>query len=98
MAVRYRMSKEDWREVCDAIRRVFVEVWDPIGVMDDPTWPRDEYDAYIGRVFNILVNGGNDEEIEEHLKDAVERIGMDRSRASFSEVIAALRQIQIPNQ
>jgi hypothetical protein len=99
MSIRYPItSKEDSRQMRVAIRKVFVEVWDPIRVMDDPTWPRDEYDAYIGRVFELLVSGGSDEQIAEHLRDAVACMGMDGSRASFSEVIAALRQIPIPNR
>ena len=66
--------------------------------MDGPTWPRDEYDAYIGRVFELLVTGGSDEKIAEHLKDSVARMGMDASRASFSDVITALREIPIPKR
>jgi hypothetical protein len=30
--------------------------------MDDPEWPLDEYDGYIGRVFELLVTGGSDRE------------------------------------
>ena len=96
MDVRYPvMSKEQSREVRCAIRRVFVEVWDPIRVMDDPEWPRDEYDGYIGRVFELLVTGGSDREILEYLLWATERMGMDGSRASLQTVTAALRLIPI---
>ena len=63
MTVRYPiMPKEESREMRRAIRRVFVEFWDPIGVMSDPEWPRDEYDGYIGRVFELLTTGGSDKE------------------------------------
>ena len=88
------MPKEESREVRRAIRKVFVEMWDPIGVMDDPTWPRDEYDAYIGRVFELLTNGGSDAEVIEYLMWAVERIGMDASRVSLQTVVGALREIK----
>jgi hypothetical protein len=77
-----------------AIRRVFNEVWDPLGVMPDPDWPRDEYDGYIGRVFELLVTGGSDEEIMDYLGWAVGRMGLDASRVSHQTVTAALRQIQ----
>jgi hypothetical protein len=97
MDVRYPvMPKEQSREVRCAIRRVFVEVWDPIRVMDDPEWPRDEYDGYIGRVFELLATGGSDKEITEHLLWATGRMGMDGSSASLQTVVAALRQIPIP--
>ncbi|GGA72289.1 hypothetical protein GCM10011507_24890 [Edaphobacter acidisoli] len=76
-----------------AIRRVFVEVWDPIGVMDDPEWPRDEYDGYIGRVFELLVLGGTDQEIVDYLEWAIARMGLDKSRVSLKSVVAALRAI-----
>jgi len=92
------MPKEESREVRCAIRRVFVEVWDPIRVMDDPTWPRDEYDGYIGDVFELLVAGGSDQEIEEYLVRAEERMGMGRSNASHQQVVSALRGISWSNK
>jgi hypothetical protein len=96
MDVRYPlMPKEQSREVRRAIRSVFVEVWDPIGVMDDPTWPRDEYDSYIGCVFELLVQGGSDKKIIEYLEQVVGRIGMDASRVSLQGVVKALRGIPI---
>jgi hypothetical protein len=99
MNLRYPLlPKEQSREVRRAIRRVFVEVWDPIGVMGDPEWPRDEYDAYIGPVFETLVTGGSDEEIAAHLNDAVAHMGLEGSRASFADVIASLRKIPIPSR
>jgi hypothetical protein len=95
MDIRYPvMPKEESREVRRAIRNVFVEVWDPIGVMADPKWPRDEYDGYIGRVFELLVTGGSDKEIIEYLEWEVRRMGMDGSRRSLQDVTAALRRIQ----
>ncbi|HEY6377221.1 MAG TPA: hypothetical protein VIX90_17000 [Edaphobacter sp.] len=90
------MPKEESREVRRAIRRAFVEVWDPIRVMEDPEWPRDEYDAYIGRVFELLVTGGSDREIIEYLLLAEEGMGMDGSRANLQTVTAALGLIPIP--
>ena len=53
--------------VASAIRKVLVEDWDPIGVMDDPEWPRDEYDAYIGEVHGFLERGESVEFIARHL-------------------------------
>lgn len=96
MDVRYPvMPKEESREVRRAIRRVFLEVWDPIGIADEPN-AQDEYDGYIGRVFELLVLGGSDKEIVEYLDWAVSRMGMDGSRASLQTIVSALRQIPIP--
>ncbi len=95
MDVRYPvMPKEESRKVRRAIRKVFVEVWDPIRVMDDPEWPRDEYDGYVGPVFELLVTGGGDKEIIQYLEWAVGRMGMDGSKASLNTVVKALRAIE----
>jgi hypothetical protein len=88
------MPKDESRELQCAIRRVFLEVWDPIGISDEPN-AQDEYDSYIGRVFELLATGGSDKEIIEHLLWATECRGMDGSRASLQTVTAALRQINL---
>ncbi|SFL20730.1 hypothetical protein SAMN04487938_3674 [Lysobacter sp. cf310] len=49
------------------IREVLIEHWDPIGVMSDPDWPRDEYDSYIGGVYRCLAQGESAEAIARHL-------------------------------
>ena len=55
------------KEVVDAIRAILVTEWDPIGVMNDPEWPRDEYDAYIGEIYKFLARGESEEFIARHL-------------------------------
>jgi hypothetical protein len=96
MAARYPViSKERSREIRVEIRHVFNDVWDPIGVMSDPAWPRDEYDGYIGRMFELLTGGGSDQEIEGYLLWCVGRMGMDGSRASHRDVIDSLRKIDL---
>jgi hypothetical protein len=89
------MTKEESREVRCAIRRVFLEVWDPIRIFDEPN-AHDQYDGYIGRVFELLTTGGSDKEIIEYLLWVTDRMGMDGSRVSLQTVGAALRQIPIP--
>jgi hypothetical protein len=91
------MPKEQSREVRRAIRKVFIEVWDPIGVMSDPDWPRDEYDGYIGQVFELLVLGGSDDEIRDYLLWASNvRMGLTGTVDMLQPVIATLRLIPIP--
>ncbi|MBS1800185.1 MAG: hypothetical protein JSS95_10195 [Acidobacteria bacterium] len=89
------MPKEESRRVRCEIRRVFVEIWDPIRVMDDPTWPRDEYDTYIGRIFELLTSKASDEEINQYLVACAAHMGMDASRHSHRDVIEALRRIAV---
>ncbi len=57
-----------------AIRRVLMEKWDPIGVADEPmAW--DEYDRYIGGLFELLQESASREAIEGYLRDIeVERM------------------------
>ncbi len=88
------MSKERSCEVRVQIRHVFNEVWDPIGVMSDPEWSRDEYDGYLGRMFELMANA-SDQEISAYLTECVARMGMDASRAGHQSVIDALRRIGI---
>jgi hypothetical protein len=96
MGVRYPvMSNEESREIRSAIRRVFLDVWDPIRVSDEPN-AQDEYDdGYIDRAFELLTTGGNDKEIVKYLLWITERMGMDGSKVSLQTVVAALRQIPI---
>ena len=54
-------------EIQNSIRDVLINDWDPIGVMADPEWPRDEYDAYIGRIYSRLSSGESAEAIAKYL-------------------------------
>jgi len=53
--------------IAEAIRDVLNRDWDPIGVMDDPEWPRDEYDSYIGDLYRYLSRGESAAFIARHL-------------------------------
>ncbi len=51
--------------------------FDPIGVMDDPEWPRDEYEGYVGPTMRLLEQDAGVEEIIKCLEWAVcERMGL----------------------
>jgi len=51
-----RSSKVELRERYRELREL-VNRWDPIGVMDDPEWPRDEYECLVGPVLRRLEEG-----------------------------------------
>jgi hypothetical protein len=81
-----------------AIRWVFIEIWDPIGVMTDPDWPRDNYDGYIGRIVELQCRVASDEEIVDYLSRATnEHIGLSARCEQLTPVVKALRQIPIPD-
>lgn len=91
------MEKNVSRQVRVQIRNVLLDVWDPIGIANEPN-ARDEYDGYIGDVFELLANGGTDSEIASHLLRIVhERMELRGAKLSdMQATIYALRQIQLP--
>jgi hypothetical protein len=86
--------KENSRRIRVAIRRVFLEVWDPIGVRDEPD-AQNEYDGYVGRAFELLMSNASDAELDEYLNWILGRMGMDASRSSHTDIIQALRSIDL---
>jgi hypothetical protein len=59
-----------------AIRHLLMTKWDPIGVADEPM-AADEYDSYIGEIFELLERDAQRESIEEHLRDIeTKRMGL----------------------
>lgn len=45
--------------------------WDPIGVMSDPDWPRDEYDDHLQPTLRLLESGAKVSEIAMYLNGVV---------------------------
>jgi hypothetical protein len=60
-------DKEESREVRLQIRTVLMSKWDPIGVNDVPE-AANEYDSYIGGVYELLESGASEESIRAHLR------------------------------
>jgi hypothetical protein len=87
-------SKENSRRIRIEIHQVFLEVWDPIGIKDEPN-AQDEYDRYIGRAFELLIANADDKALDDYLTWIVGRMGMDASHSSHADVIAALRAIDL---
>jgi hypothetical protein len=98
MKVTRPINRHELQELRDSIRKVFVEIWDPLRLMDALEWPRDEYDRYIDGVVSLLIRGGKDQQIMDHLVWATECMGMDGSSASLQTVAAAIRAIDRPGR
>jgi hypothetical protein len=92
-----KIDKAESRSIRIQIRHVLLEVWDPIGIKDEPN-AQDEYDGYLGGVYELLVGGSSDESIEDHLwKIVAINMGLDAAKKSdMAETVHALRKIQIP--
>ncbi len=55
------------RENRATVRKILMQDWDPIGVSD--AGPEDEYDAYVGRVYVMLMDEESKEAINSYLWD-----------------------------
>lgn len=90
------IEKCESRRIRVEILRVLMQAWDPIGIKDESN-ARDEYDGYIGGVFELLVTGASDESISEYLwRIVTERMGLPAKKSDMRETVGALRQIEIP--
>jgi hypothetical protein len=84
------------RMVRPEVRRVLLEVWDPIGVCEEPG-AQDEYDEYADHVVGQLFSGATDDEIADYLhRVATENMGLPHRRERAYPAVAALRRIKLP--
>jgi hypothetical protein len=61
--------------------------WDPIGVMDDPDSPRDEYDCLVGGLLTMLQSRATDREFATYLRnEVVEHFGLSPGHYDFTAV------------
>jgi hypothetical protein len=83
------------REIQDSIREVLIREWDPIHIQDVPE-AQDEYDAYVGGVYQLLVSGASEFAIATHLA-AVEResMGFSTSAEALVPVGRRLKQLDV---
>jgi len=71
-----------------------LKVWDPIGIADVPR-AQDEYDDYVWPVYDLLVNGADDQQITAYLLHVVnELMGLEAAKAEdMKGTVQALRSI-----
>ena len=92
------IGEDESRHIRAQMRHVLLNIWDPIGVRDEPL-AQDEYDRYLGDLSALLIRRASDAELNDYLRwVAHERMGFtsDASRAGASRTIAALRAIPLP--
>jgi len=61
------IGKENIRGIKGRIRTILMEEWDPIGVSDIPE-AADEYDSYLGGIYELIARGADTEEIGSYLR------------------------------
>lgn len=91
------IDKAESRRIRVQMRHVLLDVWDPIGVKDEPN-AQDEYDSYIGRLYELLVSRAPNSELVEYLYWAVhENMGLDAAtRSDMNATAEALKLIPLP--
>jgi hypothetical protein len=84
------------RLIRSQVRKVLLNVWDPIGVQNEPN-AQDEYDGYVGEIYGLLVQGATDPEITDRLLYIVqETMGLDAANAEdMQSTVRALREIRL---
>ncbi|MGA8539352.1 MAG: hypothetical protein WB566_07620 [Terriglobales bacterium] len=92
------IEKSESRRIRVAIRHVLMDVWDPIGVKGEPN-AQDEYDSYLGGVYQLLISEASDERVEDHLwRIVTERIELPAKKSDMADTVKALRKIPLPSQ
>ena len=92
------VEKKDLRRLEAEVRRVLVEVWDPIGVKGEPN-AQDEYDCCLWGIVRLLTTHGTDEQITEYLfRQGTEHMGLSFPREELQTTVGALRQILLPEK
>jgi hypothetical protein len=90
------IDKDESRAIRAEIRRVLLDVWDPIAVREEPN-AQDEYDCYLGPLFHLLTTGATDDQIAEYLwRQGTEHMGLELKKEEMYPTVAALRQIALP--
>ena len=92
----WKIDKDESQRIRTEIRRILLEVWDPIGIKDIPE-AQDEYDCCLGDVLHLLMGKASDDEIADYLfSTATEHMGLTVERLQMLPTAAALRNIELP--
>jgi hypothetical protein len=90
-----RPEKAESTRIRGEIRQVLLEYWDPIGIKDEPN-AQDEYDSYLGGIYELLIGGATDEELSNHLwKIIEERLNLHPAAGATKKTVDALRKVQL---
>jgi hypothetical protein len=64
------IDKSHSRAIRLQIRGILLDIWDPIGIKDEPN-AQNEYDGYIGSIYDLLVSKASDDSLIDYLHWAV---------------------------
>ena len=63
-----RLTRAELQQRYAELREI-INGWDPIGVVNTPDWPCDEYDCVVGPLMRHLENGDPPEVVAQYLSD-----------------------------
>ena len=90
------IKKDESRRIRVEIRRVLLDVWDPIGIKDEPN-AQDEYDSYVGRIYELLIGHSPDRKLSEYLFSVVhDHMGLHGAKiGDMDATVNSLRKIKV---
>lgn len=92
---RQMIEKKQAQRIMADVRRVLLNVWDPIGVRDEPN-AQDEYDCCVDPLVTLLTSNASDDQIAEYLwRRGTQHMGLSLNREEMYRTVAALRQIDL---
>ena len=86
------VEKEKSGRMQREISRVLMDVWDPIGIKDQPACA-DEYDSYLAGVLELLMRREDDNTIAKHLAEIV-TVRMGLSGATVTDMLPTVRALR----
>jgi hypothetical protein len=92
--VRPKIGKNLTPRLRNEILSVLADIWDPLDVRAGK-YQRNEYETYVDDIYNLLVKGATDAQIEEHLDQTARRRMEKKPPRSTTRAVQALRAIDL---
>ncbi|HEY4839262.1 MAG TPA: hypothetical protein VIH72_11685 [Candidatus Acidoferrales bacterium] len=92
--VRPKIGKNVTPRLRNEIFSILANIWDPLDVRAG-RYQRNEYASYVDDIYNLLVKGATDEQIEDHLDQTARRRMETKPPRSTPHAVRALRAINL---
>ncbi len=86
----WHLNKHNYKVLKKGISELWIE-YDPIGVMDDEEWPRDEYDTYVMGSMSLLIKRAPWQELYVYVCQAHENMGVEFDKIEVEHFAKKLR-------
>lgn len=92
--VRPKIGKNLTPRLTNEILSVLADIWDPLDVRAG-RYQRNEYESYVYDIYNLLVKGATDAQIEDHLNQTARRRMEMKPPRSTADAVRALRAVDL---